>query len=139
VNRELTTTFASVPKLVVNSSAYVSNDVYTRVGASHRMSTHSDRYVSAGDIASASRDGALTWFDTIGAVATVPAALVAGPYLGRQNGAMLLARRTSWPARNTQFFTFFSPYGTTLNGVVVGSTKDVNNTTKGRFSVDLNR
>lgn len=139
VNRELTTTFASQHKLVANSSTYVSGAVYSAIGADHRMSTHADRYVSAGDIASTSRDGALTWFDTIGVVGTTPAAIVAAPYFGRQNGAMLLAGRTYWPARNTQFFTFFSPYGTTLNGMVVGSTKDVSNTTKYRFTVDLNR
>jgi hypothetical protein len=34
-------------------------------------------------------------------VSTLPAAIVAGPYEGLQNGALVYTRKTVWPSANT--------------------------------------
>lgn len=138
VTRALTTTFATREKLVVNSASYVPNAIYTQVGATVRLSNHGDHASSAADISMISRDGALTSWDSVGAVSTVPAALVAGPYEGLQNGVLLFTRKTVWPTANTTFFAFANSHSSVLNGQVFGSANEITGGTKWHFGFDLN-
>jgi hypothetical protein len=135
----LLTTFASREKWAVNSSAYLSDSMYARIGAAHRLSVHGERSASAKDIALFSRDGSFTSWDSVGAVSTIPAAIVAGPYMGLQSGVTLYTRKSVWPSANTAFFGFTRPSASVLRGFVIGSTNDVSNATRWRFSADLNR
>ncbi len=138
IHKALTTTFAGKVVIVVNSPTYLSASMYAQVGGAHRFSNHSDHAGSAADIAMGIRDGALTSWDSVGAVGTIPAAIAGGPYEGLQNGVLLFSRQTVWPSANTSFFAFQRPYGSVLNGQLVGSTRDVTNATKWHFWFDLN-
>ena len=138
IHNALATTFAGKQKVAVNSAAFMSTSIYSQIGGSFRLSTHADHAGSAADIAGASRDGALTSWDAVGAVGSAPAAIVAGPYMGLQDGVLLFTRKTVWPTANTTFVAFANAHASVLRGTVIGSTSDVSNATKAHFSVDLN-
>jgi DNA-binding beta-propeller fold protein YncE len=138
VNKTLATTFAGKAKVSVSSSTYLSDAVLLQAGGVARLSQHADRAGSGADIALLSRAWYFTSFDSVGAVSTFPAALVAGPYQGLQDGALIYTRKTVWPGANTVLFGSGLAKSGFMRGVVIGSTSDITNTTKSRFSADLN-
>jgi hypothetical protein len=95
VGNALTLAFAGRPKYVVNSTAYVSADTYSLIGAGARIATLSERTAASKQIAEWGYARGYVKYYHAGIASKIPDALTGGSYIGMMDGALLYTSATS--------------------------------------------
>jgi hypothetical protein len=120
----LSTTLAGRPRFAVSSSAYLAAGVLSATGASTRLTTSSNRYEAASQIASATITR--TWLTAAdsGIAAKLPDALTGGALLGKRGGVLLFTDSSATLQTSCKAFISGRASGIS-NGWVFGGTGSV--------------
>lgn len=112
------------PRYVVNSSTYVSDATRNKVGTTTRLTTSSNRYTAASQIAAAGITRG--WLDpaSTAVAAKLPDALTGGVFSGKNGGVMLFTDSTSVIQPATKSFITARKVAI-YNGWVLGGTNSV--------------
>jgi hypothetical protein len=97
VRSRLSTYFVGKPRYVVSGRTYVSDAVYSAVGGSVRLTSSSDRYVAAKEIAEKLVAPGRAWQSAtdVGLAAKLPDSLTGGTFMGHARGVLLFTDSTT--------------------------------------------